>query len=215
MGSLRLTLCAVALIAVVLGRATHTADAHDVSLTPASPAPGSSVRLTVRGCPGTTGTAVSDAFVTDARLVGKNGTLTGDTVVRAMLTPGRYDIKVGCDGREVKGVLTVDGSTASTPDTPSGPAPRPAGSSEPYAPAVPAVPRIPAFPAPSAPTARSSPVAPVHAGGGGTAHLKALASGEARNSGPGARQAIIGLVLASVAAVLIVVRSVRRGRGKE
>jgi len=212
MGSLRLTLCAIAVIAAVLGRGTLTKDTQDVSLTPASPAPGSSVRVAVRGCSGTSGTAVSDAFVADARLAGKSGTLTGQTAVRALLTPGRYDIKVDCDGREVKSTLTVGGPTASTPHTPTAPD-RPAGSSPPYAPTGPAAPSSPASrPFPFSSPAPASPVAPVHAGGGGTAHL---ASGEAHSSGPGARQAIIGLVLAGVAAGLVAVRSIRRGRGKE
>lgn len=61
-------------------------------------------------------------------------------------------------------------------------------------------------PGPSAP---ASPVAPVHAGGGGTAHLAMV---DTRETGPGTRQAVIGLVLASVAAVAVAVRSARRSR---
>ncbi|MGW3497198.1 hypothetical protein [Streptomyces sp. NPDC001020] len=211
MGSLRLTLCAIAVIAAVLGRAGHTTDARDVSLTPASPAPGSDVRLAVRGCSGTTGTAVSDAFATDARLAGKEGMLTGDARVRSSLTPGRYGVTVGCGGHEVKGVVTVGEPTASAPHAPTGPA-------APHAPTGPARPAAPSTPSPrlhlSPPNAPSSPVAPVRAGGGGTAG-QAPESGEARSSGPGIRQAVIGLVLASVAAVVVAVRSIRRGRGKE
>jgi hypothetical protein len=62
----------------------------------------------------------------------------------------------------------------------------------------------------SAPSASvpASPVAPVHAGGGGTAHF---ASVDARETGPGTRQAVVGLVLASVAAAAVAVRSARRG----
>ncbi|MDR3081981.1 MAG: hypothetical protein LBV60_13850, partial [Streptomyces sp.] len=92
----------------------------------------------------------------------------------------------------------------------------PSASAVPVHPALPATPSASSVPAaPSALlTAPASPLAPVRAGGGGTAH-QARASGEARSSGPGIRQAIIGLVLASVAAVAVVVRSVRKGRGKE
>ncbi|MEU6376895.1 hypothetical protein [Streptomyces sp. NPDC046909] len=56
----------------------------------------------------------------------------------------------------------------------------------------------------------SSPVAPVHAGGGGTAHL---ASVDARAAGPGTGQAVTGLVLAGVAAGVVVFRRARRSRG--
>lgn len=63
------------------------------------------------------------------------------------------------------------------------------------------------------PSAHASPVAPVHAGGGGTAtHLTAV---EARAAGPGTVHAVIGLVLASVAAVAVVLRSSRRSRGTD
>ncbi|MFJ8308412.1 MULTISPECIES: hypothetical protein [unclassified Streptomyces] len=55
-----------------------------------------------------------------------------------------------------------------------------------------------------------TPSRPVHAGGGGTA---ALASSGAREEGPGTKHAVIGLVLAAVAAVAVAGRSVRRRRG--
>ncbi|MCZ0999216.1 hypothetical protein O1M63_15735 [Streptomyces mirabilis] len=54
------------------------------------------------------------------------------------------------------------------------------------------------------PNGLASPVAPVHAGGGGTAHF---ASVDARSSSPGTKHAVIGLVLASAAAVAVAVRS--------
>ncbi|MDQ0796208.1 hypothetical protein [Streptomyces sp. B1I3] len=57
---------------------------------------------------------------------------------------------------------------------------------------------------------RPSPVAPVPAGGGGTA---ALADGSAsRQSGPGTRHAVTGLALGAVAAVAVAYRSARRRR---
>ncbi|MFC9857861.1 MULTISPECIES: hypothetical protein [unclassified Streptomyces] len=56
---------------------------------------------------------------------------------------------------------------------------------------------------------RPSPVAPVRAGGGGTA---TLADQAAQSDGPGTRHAVTGLVLAAVAAVAVAFRSVRRRR---
>lgn len=61
------------------------------------------------------------------------------------------------------------------------------------------------------PSPHSSPVAPVHAGGGGTAHLAAVDADEA---GPGTAQAVTGLVLAGVAATVVALRRrARRSRG--
>ncbi|WP_369236227.1 hypothetical protein AB5J56_28090 [Streptomyces sp. R21] len=187
MGSLRLALCAGAVVA-----AAFTPDAYaagvGVSVTPASPVAGSDIRLTAQGCAGRTGTAVSAAFVADARLTGAapDGALVGETRVRSSLAPGTYDIKVGCDGHDgkVTGRITVPGATVP-------------GSSS------------------SSSLAPASPVAPVHAGGGGTAHLASVNAAHAvdvRNTGPGTRQAVIGLVLASVAAFAVAMRSTRRNQ---
>ncbi|WP_328910330.1 hypothetical protein OG230_12880 [Streptomyces sp. NBC_00234] len=54
-----------------------------------------------------------------------------------------------------------------------------------------------------------SPVAPVRAGGGGTA---TLADQTAEQDGPGTRHAVTGLVLGAVAAVAVAFRSARRRR---
>ncbi|MFE2568306.1 hypothetical protein [Streptomyces mirabilis] len=177
----RLTLCAGAVLAAAFTPAAYAADGG-VSVSPVSPAPGSDVQLRALGCTGTTGTAVSTAFVADARLTGQGGVLVGDTRVRSSATPGAYEVKVSCDGRQdrVTGTITVT--------APGGP------TSLRSALAV--------------PTGLASPVAPVHAGGGGTAHF---ASVDARSSSPGTKQAVIGLVLASAAAVAVAVRSARRG----
>ena len=240
MGSLRLTLCAGAVVAGALMPAAYAADAQGVVLTPAFPAPGSDVRLAVRGCPGTTGTADSDAFVAQARLVGGDGTLSGDTRVRSALSPGRYQVTVDCDGREIRDALTVAGPTASAPDnaTPSTavapdnlaasapatppytPTPytaigttSPAPTTSPSAPSPLFRPSSPSSPSsPSFPSFPSSPVAPVHAGGGGTA---GASSDDPRVAVPGLRHAVIGLVLAGVAGVVVVARGARRGRGTE
>ncbi|MFJ5529257.1 hypothetical protein [Streptomyces sp. NPDC093261] len=207
MGSLRITLGAGAVVAAVLAPTASAADVQGVFLTPASPTPGTGVRLAVRGCAGTAGSAASDAFAGDARLVGRNGMLTGGTRVSATAHPGLYSVTVGCDGRKVEGVLTVSEPKAPAPSaTPHGPA-SPTASAFFGGPASPAA-RVSS----GAPAAPSSPVAPVHAGGGATAPLS---SSDARSAGPGVLQAIIGLVLASVAAVVVIARSIRRGRGRE
>ncbi len=62
------------------------------------------------------------------------------------------------------------------------------------------------------PNGLASPVAPVHAGGGGAARF---ASVDARSSSPGTKHAVIGLVLASAAAVAVAVRSARRPQTSE
>jgi hypothetical protein len=168
-------------LAAAFTPAAYAADGG-VSVSPASPAPGSDIQLRAQGCTGTTGTAVSTAFVADARLTGRGGVLVGDTRVRSSATAGTYEVKVSCDGRQdrVTGTVTVA--------APGGP------TSLRSALAV--------------PTGLASPVAPVHAGGGGTAHF---ASVDARSSSPGTKHAVIGLVLASAAAVAVAVRSARRG----
>ncbi|MFH8606569.1 hypothetical protein ACH4D5_03645 [Streptomyces sp. NPDC018029] len=61
----------------------------------------------------------------------------------------------------------------------------------------------------------AAPVSPVRAGGGGAAQLTTAASAEAEEAGPGTRHAVIGLVLAGVAAVAVAFRSVRRRRRSE
>ncbi|MEU0214135.1 hypothetical protein ABZ281_03070 [Streptomyces sp. NPDC006265] len=62
------------------------------------------------------------------------------------------------------------------------------------------------------PSAWASPVAPVQAGGGGAAELVAA---EERGAGPGTAQWVTGLVLAGVAAVVVALRGLRRGRGTD
>ncbi|MFI9171493.1 hypothetical protein [Streptomyces lincolnensis] len=62
------------------------------------------------------------------------------------------------------------------------------------------------------PTAPASPVAPVLAGGGGTARLAAADTADARPTGPGTGHAVTGLVLAGVAALAVVLLGSRRSR---
>ena len=103
--------------------------------------------------------------------------------------------------------------------------PAPDGGGRPSAPGVDADPSAPGVDAdPSAPGvdgepplshrpgAWASPVAPVQAGGGGAAELVAA---EERGAGPGTAQGVTGLVLAGVAAVVVALRGLRRGRGTD
>ncbi|MFI5685753.1 hypothetical protein [Streptomyces sp. NPDC051636] len=185
MGSVRLTLCTGLLAAVAFAPAAHatTSDAG-VTVTPSSPAPGTDVTLRVSGCSGPTGTAVSVAFVADARLTGTDGTLTGETRIRTSLQTGSYDVQVTCAGDMVNGRITVAEKASSRA--------HPTQSSH------------------GQPAAPASPVAPVHAGGGGTADL---ASVDARAAAPGTAQAVTGLVLAGGAAFAVGLLGARRSRG--
>ncbi|MGW2553024.1 hypothetical protein [Streptomyces sp. NPDC001635] len=187
----------MAAVAAALVPTAHAADEQGVSLTPAIPTPGADVRLSVRGCAGTSGTAVSDAFVADTRLVGEDGTLTGDTRIRSSSTVGPHAVTVDCDGQEIKGVITVAGPSAS---------PSRAATAAPSASAR-------AFPTTTAtPSAPSSPTAPVQAGGGGTSNAS---PSDARVAAPGTWHAVFGLLLAGVAFAAVVARGVRRSRDTE
>ncbi|MBY8843800.1 MULTISPECIES: hypothetical protein [unclassified Streptomyces] len=189
MGSLRLTLCTGILAATAVATVAPAAHAADgsVTVTPASPAPGTDVALRVGGCTGQQGIATSSAFVSDARLTGADGilnraqgVLTGETRIRTDLEPGAYAVKVTCADRSVTGNLTVgapDGAQAAEPIGPS--------------------------------ASSASPVSPVPAGGGGTAHFATVATS---GSGPDTGQAVTGLALAGIAAAAAGLRA-RRSRG--
>ncbi|MEU3952469.1 hypothetical protein AB0F45_09130 [Streptomyces achromogenes] len=150
MGSLRLTV-RTAILAAALAAAVPAAHAADgggsVAVTPASPAPGADLTVRTEGCAGGQGSAASAAFVSDARLTGGGGTLTGETRVRSGLEPGAYTVKAVCGDRVITGSLTVGGADGARPAAPVAPA-----------------------------TAAASPVAPVPAGGGGTAHFATVAT---------------------------------------
>ncbi|MGY6018097.1 hypothetical protein [Streptomyces spinosirectus] len=187
MGSPRLTLCAgiLAVCALAPG-AVYAADGGGavLSVTPSSPAAGSEVALRATGCALRTATAASTAFVADARLSGADGTLTGDTRVRAAADPGSYDVRIACGETVIKNRITVVAQSRS--------------GQRPPASAVRAAP--------------ASPVAPVDAGGGGTAHF---ASVDVRGAGPGTGQTITGLVLAGAAAGAVGFLGARRRRGTD
>ncbi|MFE9019099.1 hypothetical protein ACFYNL_11080 [Streptomyces sp. NPDC007808] len=109
MGSLRVTLCAIAALgAVAVSPAAHATDGG-VSVSPSSPHAGSDVALLVSGCPRQSATAASPAFVADARLTaGTDGTaLVGESRIRSTLREGTYDVKVACGDASRTGALTV------------------------------------------------------------------------------------------------------------
>ncbi|GHH24154.1 hypothetical protein [Streptomyces lanatus] len=143
MGSLRVTLCAIAALgAVAVSPAAHAADGG-VSHSPPSPYPGGDITLRVSGCPERTATATSPALVSDAHLtVTAEGELVGESRVRSTVKAGRYDVKVTCGEASRTGTLTVVGKGAGQPVRHG-----------------------------SQPSAPASPTALVLAGGGGTAHL--------------------------------------------
>lgn len=182
MGSLRLTLCTGSLAVAALAPAAHAvaADGGSVALTPASPTPGADVALRVSGCTGRQGTAASAAFVADARLAGARGSLSGETRVRTSIEPGAYDVRITCADYAITGRITVTRAAVTGHEVPV---------------------RLPDAPA--------SPVAPVPAGGGGTAHFATVATS---GSGPDTAQAATGLALAGIAAVAVGLRA-RRSRG--
>ncbi|MFC9956800.1 hypothetical protein ACFVIB_05510 [Streptomyces nigra] len=184
MGSLRVTLSAVAVLGAVSAvPAAHAADGG-VSVGPSTAAPGDDVALRVSGCPGRTATAVSKAFVADARLtVSEDGALRGESRVRSTLKDGRYDVRVGCGDTTRTGSVTV-ARRAARPSTAQ---------------------RHGAPPSPAA----AGPTAPVRAGGGGATRLAMV---DAREDGPGTAHTVTGLVLAGVAATAVALRSARRSR---
>lgn len=77
--------------------------------------------------------------------------------------------------------------------------------------------RTVSLPVGKTPVTPASPVAPVKAGGGGTAVQLAEAEADdgADTTGPGRTHAVIGLVLAGVAATAVALRSARRSRGTD
>ncbi|MEU4462856.1 hypothetical protein AB0G20_03890 [Streptomyces sp. NPDC024017] len=228
MGSLRVTVCTSALAVAALAPAAYAADAGSVSVTPATPAPGSDVTLRVTGCAQRTALAASAAFVADARLTVTGAReLSGESRVRSTLEAGSYAVRVTCGATLRTGTLTVrDGAAgrsgaasdpvpeaASDPVPGAAPVPVPGAGGRPPAPEKGGQPSAPGVDGEAhLPSAPASPVAPVQAGGGGAADLVAA---EERGAAPGTAQGVTGLVLAGVAAVVVAVRGVRRGRGTD
>ncbi|MGR4850133.1 hypothetical protein [Streptomyces sp. LARHCF252] len=107
MGSLRVTLCTSVLVAAALTPAAFAADVGGVSVTPATPAPGSDVALRVTGCAARTALAASAAFVADAPLTVTDGELIGESRVPSTLKAGTYTVKITCGGTDRTGTFTV------------------------------------------------------------------------------------------------------------
>ncbi|MFD5558903.1 hypothetical protein ACFWIA_34395 [Streptomyces sp. NPDC127068] len=158
-----------------------------LAVRPTAAPPGTEVALTVTGCPGTTARARSDAFVAPADLApAPRGTgLFAEARLRSGAAPGPYGITVSCAGRDhvVPAAVRV-----AAPGRQGGP-----GQGEPDRPGEPA----------------ATPTAPVSAGGGGAPGPEAE---DREDTGPGLRQAVVGLVLACVAALVVVGRGVRARR---
>ncbi|MFF8843121.1 hypothetical protein ACF08N_10360 [Streptomyces sp. NPDC015127] len=185
-GSIALRTAGVAAVLILAPAAPAVADdSAKTVLAPSTTAPGGEVGISATGCTASTALARSGAFVADAELTARRGSggLTGEASVRSDARPGTYGVRVRCDGRD----YPSSGRLQVVHRLP--------GTAEPAG-AVPA-----------------SPVAPVRAGGGGTAAIVApVAAVEAEDAGPSATQTVIGLVLAGAAAVVVAVRSARRRR---
>ncbi|MFD4785705.1 hypothetical protein ACFWN1_01185 [Streptomyces sp. NPDC058459] len=166
-----------------------------LTVAPAVPVPGTDVSLRVRGCTASQGTAASSAFVSDARLTGGQGDLSGQTRVRTSLKAGAYDVRITCADHSFTGRISVDEPGAGVrPGSGSGSG--------------------------DEPDTGPSPVAPVHAGGGGTAAGGSVGADTSTlfatvaptGSGPGAAQALTGLALAGCTAVTVGALRGRRSR---
>ncbi|MFD3995938.1 PT domain-containing protein [Streptomyces sp. NPDC058583] len=200
-----------AALVLVLAPTAGGAYAHDgvkVTVTPSTASPGADVDVRVQGCKGTTGTAKSPAFVADAELTGRDGggaPLFGDTTIKTRLENGTYKVSVTCDGHDHPDVGTVRIERQKPTHEPTHkPTHKP--THEPT--------HKPTHEPTREPTHHASPVAPVRAGGGGTAAFAAPAApGVAQTtseSGLGTPYTLLGLGLAAVAAVAVAFRSSRR-----
>ncbi|GAA3395282.1 hypothetical protein [Streptomyces roseoviridis] len=182
-----------AAVVLVLAPTAGTALAHDgvkVTVIPSTAAPGADVDVRVTGCKGTTGAAKSPAFVADAELTGRDG---GKNPLH-----GDATVRSGLDEGTYKVGVTCDGHDH---------------------PGVGTV-HVKRHHEPShRPTHHPSPVAPVRAGGGGTAAFAAPAApGMAQTAGEeglGTPYTLLGLGMAAVAAVAVALRSTRRRGGAD
>ncbi|MFI8517197.1 hypothetical protein ACIGEZ_05125 [Streptomyces sp. NPDC085481] len=189
-----------AAVVLVLAPTAGTALADDgvkAAVTPSTASPGADVDIRVDGCKGTTGSAKSHAFVADAELTGRDGgksPLFGDTTLKVGLDEGTYHVSVTCDGRKHADVGTVHVKRHHEPT------------------------HEPTHQPTHQPAHHPSPIAPVRAGGGGTAAFAAPAAPgvaqTADEAGLGTPYTLLGLGLAAVAAVAVAFRSARR-RGSD
>ncbi|WP_282699280.1 hypothetical protein [Streptomyces sp. CC219B] len=218
MGSLKVTLCAgVAAVAALLPPAAYAADgggipvnpvpsapgAGGVPVNPAAPAPGTAgVPVNpAPPAPGTGGISVSPPSPAPGSDIALRVTGCAERTATAVSAAFVSEVRLalaGTDGTLV-GESRVRGSIE-------------AGSYEVEVTCGGTARRV-ALTVGAEPSAPASPVAPVSAGGGGTAAH--LAEADARTTGPGTAHAVVGLVLAGVAATAVALRSARRSRGTE
>ncbi|WP_420033830.1 hypothetical protein ACN2WE_15660 [Streptomyces sp. cg28] len=182
--ALRAAGAAAALVALPVSAApAHAEGGGSVTVTPYGVPSGTEVDLRVSGCDGRTGTATSAAFVGPARL--------GPSADQPTLF-GEARVKSSAAPGTYEILVVCPGRDILSEIKGSV--------------------RV----LPGGHTTPPSPTAPVHAGGGGTAAHPAAAADTGRaavaTEGPGTRHAVIGLVLAAVAAVAVAFRSVRRRR---
>ncbi|MEV7567551.1 hypothetical protein [Streptomyces tanashiensis] len=177
-----------AALVLVLAPTAGGAYAHDgvkATVTPSTASPGADVDVRVQGCKGTTGAATSRAFVADAELTGRDG--GGHPLF------GDTTIRSGLEDGTYKVSVVCDGHEHRDVGTV----------------------RVTHHQEPThKPTHHPSPVAPVRAGGGGTAAFAAPAApGVAQTtseSGLGTPYTLLGLGMAAIAAVAVAFRSTRR-----
>ncbi|MGW3266595.1 hypothetical protein [Streptomyces sp. NPDC001056] len=205
MGSLPLTVCGGLLAVAALGTTApgaHAADAGTLAAAPEAPAPGADVTLRVSGCTGRQATAASRAFTADARLTGSQGTLSGRTRVGSTVGPGSYDVKVACADRVVSGTIRVVAEETMARND--------AAAEDDAMARNDAVVRNDAMARNDAAAGndavagvaakdKGASAVPVDAGADATAHFATVATS---GSGPGTAQAVTGLALASIAAVV-------------
>ncbi|MFE7570805.1 hypothetical protein ACFU76_28240 [Streptomyces sp. NPDC057539] len=218
---------AVLMAAPVLGAAD--AGAHDsvqVMVTPSAVAPGGEIEIRAEGCASASGAAVSRVFAAEAELKGgavgargaggSGGALTGSTVIGPSVKEGRYEIDVRCDGHGHAGAGSFDVVAPAGHD-------RPGHHASPVAP-------VRAGGGGAAPLAADAghvhgtrdvhDVHDVHDVGDvgdvdDVGHVDTDSRSAAEATGPGMPHAVIGLVLAGVAAVAVALRSARRSRHSE
>lgn len=173
---------AAALVTAPVTGSFAAEDGGSVAVAPRSAPAGTDVDLRVTGCDGTTGSARSTAFASDARLApsADQPTLFAEARIKSSAAPAAYPVTVTCDGVEGKVTGTLHVVEADTPTTPSPTALVHAGGGG-------------TAPQQQALAVQGNPAA-------------------APSEGPGTRHALIGLGLAAVAAVAVAVRSVRRRR---
>ncbi|WP_327236479.1 hypothetical protein OG349_23515 [Streptomyces sp. NBC_01317] len=202
---------ATVLGATVLGATAAQADESvRVTVTPATVAPGGEVAIRVDGCKSRFGTARSQVFVLEA---GLSGPLFGRGG-RDEGPPPREEGAYGSEeaGREDGRKSPLFGQAAIKSEAASGTYEVKVKCDGHGRSGAGIVQVVHSRPTHHRPTHHASPVAPVRAGGGGTAVLAADGRDSGKADGPGTRHAVIGLVLAGVAAVAVAYRSVRRQR---